>query len=145
VNALDRTRRLLKAVLRAWAEAARSYKAPYEVRAIPAAGWYVYRTIGRSEPRDWDFKSDRDKGRPRAPAQDYVDYVGLSVFRTQQAALDNAVRFPKMVARVYLEEGCGFMIARTLADVEDHYTLWGDPDELLARVERPVPRYDDPG
>jgi len=73
-----------------------------------------------------------------------MDYVGLSVFGTQEAARENAVRFPKMVARVYLEEGCGFMIARTLADVDEHYTVWGDPDELLARVERPVPRFDDP-
>ena len=111
--------------------------------AIPAEGQFVFRTIGRSEPRDWDFQSDRDKGRPRAPQQDYVDYVGLSVFGTEDAARENAVRFPKMIARVHLEEGCGFMIARTLADVNEHYTVWGDPSELLARVERPVPRFDD--
>jgi hypothetical protein len=112
--------------------------------AIPTDDWFVYRTIGRSEPRDRDFKSDRDKGRPRAPEQDYVDYVGLSVFGTEDAARENAVRFPKMVARVHLEAGCGFMIARTLADVDEHYTVWGDPEELMARVQRPVSRFDDP-
>jgi hypothetical protein len=113
-------------------------------RGDPTDDWFVYRTIGRSEPRDRDFKSDRDKGRPRAPEQEYVDYVGLSVFGTEDAARENAVRFPKMVARVHLEAGCGFMIARTLADVDEHYTVWGDPEELMARVQRPVSRFDDP-
>jgi hypothetical protein len=103
----------------------------------------VYRTIGRSEPRDWDFQSDLRKGRPRAPQQDYVDYVGLSVFGTEDAASENAVRFPKWIARVHLEEGCGFMVARTYADVDEHYTVWGDPEELLARVELPVSRFDE--
>jgi hypothetical protein len=118
-------------------------RAAYKVTAIPTTGQSVFRTIGRSEPRDWDFNSDQGKGRPRAPEQDYVDYVGLSVFGTEDAARENALRFPKMIARVHLEEGCGFMIARTLADVRQHYTVWGDPDELLARVALPVPRFDD--
>jgi hypothetical protein len=119
-------------------------RAEYKVTAVPATGQIVYRTLGRSEPRVWDFQSDRDKERPRGPEQDYLDYVGLSVFATEDAALENAVRFPKMIARLHLEEGCGFMIARTYADVAHHYTVWGDPDELAIRVQRPVRRVDQP-
>jgi hypothetical protein len=152
VGLQERIRRTVQAALEAWPDsapgssesAADETSATYAVVAIPTDDWFVYRTIGRSEPRDRDFKSDRDKGRPRAPEQDYVDYVGLSVFGTEDAARENAVRFPKMVARVHLEAGCGFMIARTLADVDEHYTVWGDPEELMARVQRPVSRFDDP-
>ncbi len=123
--------------------AAKLRRAAYRVEAIPAEGQSVYRTIGRSEPREWDFQSDHGKGRPRGPQQDYIDYVGLSVFGTEDAARENAVRFPKLIVRVQLEEGCGFMIARTYADVDEHYTVWGDPEELLARVELPVSRFDE--
>ncbi len=122
---------------------ARLGRAEYRVVTIPTEGQFVYRTIGRSEPWDWDFQSDDGKRRPRAPQQDYVDYVGLSVFGTEDAARENAIRFPKLIARVHLEEGCGFMIARTYADVDEHYTVWGDPEELLARVDLPVSRFDE--
>ncbi len=108
---------------------ARLGRAEYRVVTIPTEGRFVYRTIGRSEPWDWDFQSDHGKRRPRTPQQDYVDYVGLSVFGTEDAARENAIRFPKLIARVHLEEGCGFMIARTYADVDEHYTVWGDPEE----------------
>jgi len=46
-----------------------------------------------------------------------------------------------MVVRLRLDVGYGFMIARTYVD--EHYTVWGDPDELLARVERPLSRFDE--
>ena len=65
----------------------------------------------------------------------YMDYLGLSVFGTLEAARDNAVRYPKIIARVRLDEGAGFMIARTLADIDQHYSLWGAPEDLLARAE----------
>lgn len=62
---------------------------------------------------------------------------------TENAARANAVRFPTLIARVRLDEGCGFIIARTYAKVDEHYTVWGDPYELLARVEQPVRRFDE--
>jgi hypothetical protein len=110
----------------------------------PAAGQLVYRVLGRSEPRDWDFYSDRDKQRARAPRQDFVDYVGLSVFGSQAAALDNCLRFPKLVAAVRLPPGNGFSIARTFADINEHYSVWGEPEALLDNVTGDILRVDDP-
>jgi hypothetical protein len=74
-----------------------------------------------------------------------MDYVGLSVFGTQDAARENAVKWPKLIATVWLESGRGFMIARTYVDIDEHYTLWGDPDDLLALVQGRAARFDDPG
>ena len=113
------------------------------VTAYAADGQYVYRGIGRGHPVERDFYSDRGKERPRAPDQDYMDYVGLSVFGSLEAAESNMVRYPKRIARVLLEDGCGFMIARTYADIDQHYTIWGDPRDLLTRVEA-VSRFDEP-
>lgn len=112
------------------------------VLAVPASGQTVYRLLGKSEPRDWDFQSDRDKGRARGPRQDVMDHVGLSVFGRPEAALVNAVRWPKFLATVRLDGGHGFMVARTLAEVSDHYCVWGEPATLLAAVVR-VQRFDE--
>jgi hypothetical protein len=103
----------------------------------------VYRVLGKPEARERDFMSDRDKGRPRAPAQDYADFVGVSVFGSEELAEANAVRFPKFVATVHLQPGEGFMLARTYADVEGHYTVWGDPEALVRSVARVQP-YEQP-
>jgi hypothetical protein len=115
----------------------------FRVVAHRANGQYVYRGIGRGHPVERDFYSDRGKERPRAPDQDYMDYVGLSVFGSLEAAEANMVRYPKRLAQVRLEEGHGFMIARTYADIDRHYTIWGDPRDLLGCVEA-VTRIDEP-
>jgi hypothetical protein len=111
----------------------------------PAAGQTVYRVLGRSQARDWDFYSDREKGRPRAPNQDFVDFVGISVFGSQSAALANCARFPKLIAEIHLPSGNGFSIARTFADIDEHYSVWGDPELLLDHVSAEVLRVDAPG
>jgi hypothetical protein len=108
---------------------------PTAVTAYAATGQYIYRAIGRGHPVERDFYSDRGKERPRAPDQDYMDYVGLSAFGSLEAAEANMVRLPKRDAHVRLEEGHGFMIARTYADIDQHYTVWGDPRDLMACVE----------
>jgi hypothetical protein len=113
------------------------------VVAYPANGQLVYRGIGRGHAVERDFFSDRGKERPRAPDQDYMDYVGLSVFGSLEAAEANMVRYPKRIAHVRLEEGHGFMIARTYADIDEHYTIWGDPRDLMGLVET-VSRSDEP-
>lgn len=103
----------------------------------------MYRLIGRSTPRLRDFQSDRDKGRPRAPSQGYADYVGLSVFDSEEIVLANATRFPAVIAAVRLEDAHGFDLARIYADVAGHHTVWGEPSDLLEQVEA-VLRHDAP-
>src|SRR5829696_8536093 len=75
---------------------------PGTVLAIPARGQVVFRLVGRSEARPYDFQSNRDKGRPRWPRQDYVDYLGISVYGSEEAALRNATQYPKLIAEVVL-------------------------------------------
>lgn len=77
----------------------------------------------------------RDKGRPRAPSQGYADYVGLSVFDSEEIVLANATRFPAVIAAVRLEHAHGFDLARTYADIAGHHTVWGEPSDLLEQVE----------
>jgi hypothetical protein len=118
------------------------------VLAAPATGQIVYRIVGRSKLANLDpmyFASNRERGRPRGPQQDYMDWLGISVFGTLDAALDNAVKYPKMIAPIRLRAGNGFMIARTEADIDHHYALWGDPEALLGHVLGDVVRVDDPG
>lgn len=55
-----------------------------------------------------------------------------------------ATRFPKLIACVYLSAGEGFSIARTLSDVADHYSVWGDPAVLVRRIVH-VTRVEGPG
>jgi hypothetical protein len=106
----------------------------------PASGQTVYRVLGRSEPREWDFYSDRDKGRDRAPRQDFIDFVAISVFGSQAAALANCTRFPKLVAEVLLSPRNGFTIARTFADIDEHYSVWGDPEALRNHLRHALRR-----
>jgi hypothetical protein len=108
----------------------------------PARHQIVFRLVGRAATRRRDFESNRDKGRPQAPDETYADYLGVSVFSHPDLAVANAVRWPKHVARVLLPEGDGFSIARTYPDIRGHYTIWGDPDRLLANAERVDTHYD---
>lgn len=103
----------------------------------------MYRLIGRSTPRLRDFQSDRDKGRPRELSQGYADYVGLSVFDSEDLARGIAVRFPVVIAAFRLEAGRGFDLARTYSSVEGYHTIWGEPADLLERVEA-VSRHEAP-
>lgn len=112
--------------------------------AVPARGQVVYRIVGRSTPRLRDFQSGRERELPRAPNQNFLDYVGISVFGSEAAALENAAKFPKLVAEVVLPSGQGFSIARTFADIDEHYSVWGDPEALLGQIIE-VSRTDEPG
>ena len=115
------------------------------ILVAPAEGQVLYRVVGRSVPRPRDFESNRDKDRPRWPDQTYVDYLGISMFETEELAKESAIRWPKLIARVPLEEGRGFSLARTEADLEGHYAVWGDPQALLDSVVGAVSRHDAPG
>lgn len=110
----------------------------------PARHQAVFRLLGpRPEARVRDFLSNRAKERPRGPDETYADYLGLSVFSSEELATENAVRWPKHVAALLLPQDEGFSIARTYPEIEGHFTIWGDPDRLLANVER-VSTYQQP-
>lgn len=64
------------------------------------------------------------------------------MFDTEERAVENAVRFPKLVAPVHLPRGHGFSVARTEAEIHGHYCVWGNPEELLKCVGR-CTRYDE--
>jgi hypothetical protein len=100
----------------------------------PARGQRLYRLVGRDPPRDRDFLSDRAKGRPRFENDLETDHLGVSMFAAETQALSMARRYPKLVASVDLMPDHGFALARTLLDVEGHYTVWGEPDGLLNHV-----------
>lgn len=84
------------------------------------------------------------KDRPRGPDETYADYLGISVFSSEPLAIENAVRWPKHVAAVVLPESERFSIARTYPEIEGHYSVWGDPERLLANVQG-VSTHLDPG
>lgn len=83
----------------------------------PARRLAVFRLIGyRPEPQLRDFQSNYAKERPQGPDEPYVDYLGLSVFSTEEPAIENAVRWPTHIAEVLLPQAEGFSIARTVGD-----------------------------
>lgn len=103
----------------------------------PARHQAVFRLLGyRPEPQVRDFQSNLAKDRPRGPDEPYVDYLGVSVFSSETSAVENGIRWPKHVAAVLLPDHEGFSIARTYPEIYGHYTVWGDPERLLANVER---------
>lgn len=104
----------------------------------------VYRVLGRPTPRERDFISNRDKDRPREDDEPYVEFMGVSTYGSRARAEENAVIYPKFVATVRLPPGQGFTVARTYADVADHYTVWGNPAELVECIDGEPVRYDDP-
>jgi hypothetical protein len=124
---------------------ATDYRLPPKTFIVaPARHQVVFRLLGfRPEPRVRDFESNFAKGRPQAPDETYADYLGVSVFASEQLAIENAVNSPKHVAAVLLPDSEGFSIARTYPEVEGHYTIWGDPERLVANVER-IETHEDP-
>jgi hypothetical protein len=115
---------------------------PGTIVAVPATNEVLYRIVGRSLPRLRDFQSPRE--RDQDPWQDaaFVDQLSVSMFDSEQRAVENAVKYPKLVAQVVLRPGFGFSLARTEADIHGHYCVWGDP-EVLLRCAGPTSRYDE--
>lgn len=66
------------------------------------------------------------------------------MFASEELARESAVRFPKIIAAVRLAPNRGFTVARTYAEVQGHFSVWGDPEDLLDHVEGDPRRYDDP-
>lgn len=101
--------------------------------AAPARGdEIVYRLIGRQRPRARDFFSDQAKGRVAPPGTPWIDFIGLSVFHSLDGLLEIADRYPVLIAEMALPPGPSCYLAQSF--FPGHYTLWADPELLLASV-----------
>lgn len=100
----------------------------------PTHGEIVYRIVEGEPVTLRDFKSNRDKGemqRWRQAREDAIEYLGISVFATEEQAREMAARFPRIgngVAAVSLSDDMRF--ARTRR-TPGHHTAWGAPEAFL--------------
>lgn len=91
-----------------------------------------------------DFTSNQALGRPlrRDTAESRRLWSGLSVFDTEVGARAMATRFPSLgsfIAVLRIRPGATLRLERTTA-TQGHYTLWGDPADLLACIIDVLPR-----
>ena len=106
----------------------------------PAGGQSLFRLVGNPEARLRDFQSWRDRdietGREaRYPDDPFIDYVSLSMYETEDLALENANILPAYIACVRLDVENGFSVARTESGIDGHYSVWGDPEKLLGAIQ----------
>ena len=101
-----------------------------------------YRVVKTNPPTERDFLShlalDR---RIRSPTPEILrDAAGVSVTLTTEGARSLVADFPQMgsfIASVEVEEGGPIRYEQT-GQYPEHYTLWGEPADLLARVRSVV-------
>lgn len=93
----------------------------------------LWRTVRTNPPTEEDFLSFKALGRPRRGAP-IEQWEGVSTFDNPAIAADMARRYEQgdFLARLDLDPTGPIRWARTRG--EGHYTLWGTPAELLARV-----------
>jgi len=98
-----------------------------------------YRIIESRQPRQRDFWSPERRGTAlRNPDLRYM-YDGVSMFGTLAAAAIKAATFPYLgqwIAEIDLTRSGNLRVEQTGRRRERHYTVWGDPDELLRCVVR---------
>jgi hypothetical protein len=102
---------------------------------VPARGEVLFRLLSADDVRERDFFSKHDKERPCGENEPHVVYCGISMYEHPDQALIKANRYPLAVAAVTLREGEGFMLSKTYGP--GHYTVWGNPETLLANA-RPI-------
>lgn len=102
-----------------------------------------FRIVQSDPPTRLDFTSKQAQGAPsRDPRPEIVRLQdGLSVYSTEAQARRTARRYPvlgRYIAALRVPEGTAIRVERTLSR-EGHHTIWGEPDDLLARVLSVVP------
>jgi hypothetical protein len=102
--------------------------------AVEGSGQVVYRRLAGASAGPKDFRSDRDRGRPHPDDEPSIEHAGLSVFDSARFAVDVVVRFSVFVAELAVPGGSQCSIAKT--GPPGHYTVWGDPDVLVAAVTK---------
>jgi len=106
-----------------------------------------YRIVKHDPPNRRDFLSNRaTRGEPRPDLPIHLRRLwdGLSVHDSLEQARRQAREAPWLGTRIavlVVPEGAeaGLRWERTIPNNPGHYTLWGDPDDLLRQVERVVP------
>jgi hypothetical protein len=106
-------------------------------------GW-LFRIIKDTTPTLDDFTSNAKRGRV-IPANLSPDlhwlWDGLSLYAESDQAIKTARRFPQLgryLATLDLSQSTTATWERTTPS-EGHYTVWGDPEELLQCVVNVVP------
>ena len=101
-----------------------------------------YRVVHENPPSVEDVMSPEAIGEPFVHADPSRRRLwdGLSCYATEAQARRNARRFRShgaYIAVIRIEDGARIRVERTLGP--GHYTLWGDPAEILARVIAVIP------
>jgi hypothetical protein len=111
-----------------------------EPEAAPGPTLLLYRVVDHDPPQREDFLSDAERGVPAAPHETARHQLGMSVFARLGRARDLARwRIRKgyatrvAIAAETVDEG-GPLQAEPSPPPEGHWTLWGDPDAILARA-----------
>ncbi len=99
----------------------------------------LYRIIRAERPVPRDFLSNRAKGKtPRDPTPEVLRlWDGLSMYDSYEQARHTARTFPRLgrfIAMVRLSMGGTVRYEQTGASERGHFTVWGDPAELLSLV-----------
>jgi len=98
---------------------------------------YFFRVVQSNPPSVADVTSPEASGEPFVhpdPSRRRL-WDGLSCYATEAQARRNARRFRShgaFIAIIRIEEGAPIRVERTLGP--GHYTMWGNPAEILARV-----------
>jgi hypothetical protein len=99
-----------------------------------------YRIVKADPPTRRDFTSRREKGLPpRGPELTRPQlWSGISVFDTPERARDvvRRTRMRGLLARLEIPDDAPIRLRKTLGS--GHYTLWGDPEQLLGYVVYPL-------
>ena len=106
-----------------------------------------YRILAGASATRGDFLSHEALGRPlrRATSETRRTYDGVSIFETAnqaRAVVKRAARYRLLgthIAAVTIPEDSPIRVRRTFLDQPGHYTVWGDPDDLLRCVTRIEP------
>ena len=102
-----------------------------------------YRIVRSDRPTILDFapKGNGDTMQPVARVEDRELETGISAYRTFAQARRKARSYPmlgRFIAKLEIPDDASVTWART-TNSSGHYTLWGEPPELLSYVVSVVP------
>jgi hypothetical protein len=104
----------------------------------------LYRAVKTDRPTRDDFLSNQARGRQPINLDPEVlrTHDGISMFTPLEIARKRALRYrrigPFLAELVIPDNSSSIRVERTFAS-EGHYTVWGNPDELLALVVSVIP------
>lgn len=99
-----------------------------------------YRIVKGAELRREHFLSDRASGKPKPIDPEKIEWwEGFSVYDSEDRARQTARTYPAIgdyLAVLGIEERSAIIVKRTGRRHRGHYTMYGDPDVILATVQR---------